>query len=129
MSQLIKVVIDGKTHTIDSGRFMLQEAMGLEEQWGLSVAEFAAQAASGAPPMRVVGAMVWLVQVRAVARENGLSFPEAAKQLPAASFDTNLAALLIEPVEEAAGPTPGVTPTPRTRATRTTSAAKRAKRS
>lgn len=129
MSQLIKVVIDDKTHTIDSRRFMLQEAIGLEEQWGLSVAEFAAQATSGAPSMRVVGAMVWLVQVRDIARENGLSFPEAAKQLPAATFDTNLAALLIEPVEVPVGPTRGVTPTPKTRATRTTSAAKRAKAS
>lgn len=127
MSQLIKVVIDDKTHTIDSGRFMLQEAIGLEEQWGLTVAEFAAAATSGMPPMRVVGAMVWLVQVRAIAAENGLSFPEAAKQLPAASFDTNLAALLIEPVEEPVGPTRGVTRTPKTRTTRTTSAAKRAK--
>lgn len=128
MSQLVKVVVDDKTYIIDSNRFMLQEAIGLEEQWGLSVAEFGTAITSGAPSMRVVGAMVWLVKVRAIAAENGISFPDAAKQLPAATFDTNLAALLIEPVEEPVGPTPGVTPTPKTRTTRTTSAAKRSKR-
>ena len=128
MSGAVKLVIDEVEYDLDLSKFMLSEGIALEDEWGLSTAEFATAVASGSPPLRVVGAMVWLVKVRSMAAGAGIPFAEAAKQLPVATFDTNLTALRIEAGAEPENPTPGVTPTPKTRTSRTTSAAKRAKR-
>lgn len=127
MTNSVKLVIDEGEYDLDLSRFMLSEGMALEDEWGLSTTEFAAAVLSGNPKLRVVGAMVWLVRVRSLAAEQGVPFAEAAKQLPVASFDTNLTALRIEADEEPENPTPGGTRTRTTRTTRTTSAAKRAK--
>lgn len=123
-----KLIVDDAEYDLDLTRFMLSEAIALEEEWGLSTTEFAAAVASGAPPLRVVGAMVWLVKVRSIAAVNKIPFREAAQQLPVAVFDTNLTALRIEDSQEPENPTPGGTRTRATRTSRTTSAAKRAKR-
>lgn len=127
MSGTVKLVIDETEHNLDLNRFMLSEAIALEEDWGLTTAAFAASIASGNPPMRVVGAMVWLMQTRELAAEKEISFREAAELLPPAAFDANLMAIRIEAAPEPENPTRGVTRTPKTRTTRTTSAAKRAK--
>lgn len=129
MTGNVKLILDGTEHDLDLSHFMLTEAIALEEQWGLNTTEFASAVVSGAPPMRVVGAMVWLVQVRVLAAEGGVTFGEAAKLLPVASFDTDLMALRIEAPEEPENPTHGVTPTPTTRTTRATSAKKRSRTS
>lgn len=124
----VKLVIDDEVFDLDLSRFMLSEGIALEDEWGLSTAQFAAAVTSGNPPLRVVGAMVWLVKVRAAAAAEGIGFAEAAKRFPVASFDTNLTALRIDADEVPANPTPGVTPTPKTRTTRATSAKPRSKR-
>lgn len=124
MSNSVRLVIDDAGYELDLSRFMLSEGIALEDEWGLSTTEFAAAVLSGNPKLRVVGAMVWLVRVRALAAEEGIPFAEAAKQLPVSTFDTNLTALRIEADEEPENPTPGGTRTRATRTSRTTSAAK-----
>lgn len=129
MSQSVKLVLDDGEYDLDLGRFMLSEAMALEDEWGVNTSTFAAAVTSGNPPPRVVGAMVWLVKVRAIAAAGGISFREAAKQVPVATFDTDLMALRIE--DEGQGPenpTPGGTRTRTTRTTRATSVKPRTKR-
>lgn len=127
MSGAVKIVIDDAEYDLDLSRFMLSEGIALEDEWGLSTTEFATAVTSGSPPLKVVGAMVWLVKVRSIAAGSGISFREAAGLLPVATFDTDLAALRIDAGVEPENPTPGVTPTPRTRASRATSVKKRAK--
>lgn len=129
MTSTVKLIIGETEHDLDLKKFMLSEAIALEEDWGLTTTEFAKAVASGSPPMRVVGAMVWLVQVRELAAEDGVTFGEASKLLPVASFDTDLMALRIEAPQEPENPTRGVTPTPTTRTTRATSAKKRTRTS
>lgn len=123
----VRLVIDEQEYDLDLTRFMLSEGIALEDEWGLSTDQFAAAVQSGTPPLRVVGAMVWLVRVRAIAAEEHIGFAEAAKRLPVATFDTNLTALRIEAEDEGENPTPGVTPTPTTRTTRATSGKRRTK--
>jgi hypothetical protein len=127
VSSAVKLVIDEAEYDLDLTRFMLSEAIALEDEWGLSTDQFAAAVTSGRPPLRVVGAMVWLVKVRHIAAADGISFREAAAKLPVATFDTNLTALRIENGAEQAGPTPGGTRTRTTRTTRATSAKPRTK--
>lgn len=125
----IKLIIDGEAFAFDEGRLMLSEGVALEEQWGIDPAAFDKAMTAGAPSFRLIGALAWLVKVRALAAEHSISIRDAAQQLPAASFDVNIGALRIEQVEEPVNPTPPATRTPATRTTRSTSAAKRAKRS
>lgn len=127
MTNTVKLVIDDGEYDLDLSKFMLSEGIALEDEWGLSTTEFATSVMSGNPKLRVVGAMVWLVKVRALAAAEGITFAEAAKRLPVATFDTNLSALRIEAAAETENPTRGVTRTPKTRTTRATSAKPRAK--
>lgn len=125
----VKLVIDEVEYDLDLDTFMLSEAMALEDEWGVSTSDFIASVTSGSPKARVVGAMVWLAKVRSAAAATGISFAEAARQLPVATFDTNLSALRLETEAEPENPTPGGTRTRTTRTTRATSAKPRAKRS
>ena len=127
MSQLVKLILDDGEYEFDLGRFMLSEASALENEWGIDTLQFAQQVTSGSPPLRVVGAMVWLAKVRARAAADGISFREAAKLLPVESFDTDLMAVRIDSEAKPENPTPGGTRTKGTRTTRATSAKPRAK--
>lgn len=129
MTKTVKIILDDGEYDVDLTTFMLSEGMALEEDWGLSVTEFASQVTSGKPPLRAIGAMVWLVKVRTAAAAGGISFAEAAKTMPVATFDTNLTAIRIDAEAEPENPTPGGTRTRTTRTTRATSAKKRAKAS
>lgn len=123
----VKLILDDGEYVLDLDTFMLSEAMALEDDWGFSTVDFAAKITSGSPPLKAIGAMVWLVKVRSLAAAEGIPFRAAAEKLPVATFDTNLTAIKVEEVSAAANPTPGGTRTRTTRTTRTTSAAKRAK--
>lgn len=125
---VIRLLIGEDTYPLDMNRIMATEAMALEDDWGLKVAEFVTLVTSGDPPMRVVAAMVWLARTRAIAEAKGLTFPEAKKLLPPATFDVDLVALKIEgdePLPE--NPTESGTRTKGTRTTPATSAQKRKK--
>lgn len=128
MSQLVKLILDDGEYEFDLGKFMLSEASALEEDWGIDTMRFAELVTSGKPPMRVVGAMVWLAKVRARAAAEKISFREAAKLLPVEEFDTDLMAVRIDSEAKPENPTPGGTRTRTTRTTRATSAKPRAKR-
>lgn len=127
MSNSVRLVLDDGTYELDLTTFMLSEGMALEKEWGLTVTEFSSLVTSGNPPLAAIGAMVWLVKARTLAAATGVSFREAARQMPVAEFDTNLTAIRIEEAVEPENPTPGGTRTKGTRTTRTTSGAKRAK--
>lgn len=128
MKQSVKLVLDDGEYELDLGRFMLSEAEALEKDWGIDTVEFSKLVTSGSPPLRVVGAMVWLAKVRARAAADGVPFREAAKQLPVATFDTDLMAVQISDEDVPENPTPGGTRTKGTRTTRATSAKPRTKR-
>lgn len=126
----IRLLIGDDTYVLDMTKFMLSEAMALEEDWGLKVAEFKQLVVGGDPPMRVVAAMVWLAQTRALAETEGVTFPEAHRLNPPSKFDVDLVALKVEPDSPAtANPTERGTPTRTTRTTRATSASKRSRTS
>lgn len=128
MSTSVKLILDDGEYDLDLGRFMLSEARALEDDWGIDTLQFAQLVTSGSPPLKVVGAMVWLTKARALAAAEGISFPEAAKRLPVATFDTDLMAVRIDTEAGPENPTPGGTRTKGTRTTRATSAKPRAKR-
>lgn len=128
MSQSVKLILDDGEYELDLGRFMLSEAQALEDEWGVDTLQFAQQVTSGSPPLRVVGAMVWLVKVRSRAAAEGISFRDAAQQMPVASFDTDLMAVRIDAEAKPENPTPGGTRKQGTRTTRATSAKPRTKR-
>lgn len=125
---IVRLLIDGQTYPLDMNKFMLSEAIALEEDWSLKVDEFTAMVASGNPPWRVVAAMVWLAKTRALAAERGVTFPEARRAHPPETFDVDVVALKVEadgPVPE--NPTGSGTRTRTTRTTPATSASKRKK--
>lgn len=127
----VKLIIEDRVYDFDPTRLMLSEGVALEEQWGLSVVDFQSQVFSGAPPIRAIGAMVWLVQTRALATDEGIPFAAAAARMPAADFDVNLGAIRMDAVPEPADhPTSPASPTrtPATRTTRATSAKPKSKR-
>lgn len=125
----LKLTLDGVVHELDLTKFMFSEAMGLEEEWGLPVTQLdQILKAGGNPPLRVIGALVWLMQVRAAAAEAGVTFSEAAKTHPAGAFDFNLAEAKLEAVIEPENPTSPATRTPATRTTRAKPARKPVKR-
>lgn len=128
MSTSVKLILDDGEYDLDLGRFMLSEARALEDDWNINTMEFAQVVTSGSPPLNVVGAMVWLAKVRAIAATEKLPFAEAAKQLPVATFDTDLMAVRIDMEAEPENPTPGGTRTRTTRTTRATSAKPHTKR-
>lgn len=108
--------------------FSVGESVALEEDWNLTVEQLEAHLQAGIrPPLRIVMALLWVAKVRTIAEADGTTFLPAARKYPAAHFDVSLEAL--KPEEEPANPTPpgGKTPTPGTRTTRRTSAAKRTK--
>lgn len=127
----VKLVIEERIYEFDPTRLMLSEGVALEEQWGLSVVDFQSQVFSGSPPIRAIGAMVWLVQTRALAADEGVPFAAAAARMPAADFDVNLGAIRMgavpEPSEHPTSPA-SKTRTPATRTTRATSAKPKPKR-
>lgn len=127
MSGTVKLVLDDGEYELDLGTFMLSEALALEDDWGVKTLEFAELVTSGNPPLRVVGAMVWLAKVRSLAAADQILFAEAAKRLPVATFDTNLTAIRIE-AQQTENPTPGGPRPKGTRTTRATSAKPRTKR-
>lgn len=122
---IIKLLIEDETYNFEVGRLMLSEAMAIEDEWGLSPSRFETELTSGDPGIRVVGAVVWLVKVRGLAQQQGISFRDAARQLPVATFDVNLAAIRQGVEVPAENPTSPATRTPATPTTRRTSAAKR----
>lgn len=128
MSMSVKLILDDGEYALDLGRFMLSEAEALEDDWGLDPLEFEKLVTSGKPPLKVVGAMVWLAKARALAATEGITFREAAKQMPVALFDTDLMAVRVDAEAEPENPTPGGTRTKGTRTTRATSAKPRTKR-
>lgn len=128
MSQTAKLILDDGEYVLDLGKFMLSEAKALEDDWDINPLEFTSLVTSGKPPLKVVGAMVWIAKVRSIAAADGISFAEAAKQLPVTAFDTDLMAVRVDTEAEPENPTPGGTRTRTTRTTRATSAKPRAKR-
>lgn len=125
---MIRLLIDGETFPLDMNRFMISEAIALEEDWGLKVDEFRTLVAGGSPPWRVVAAMVWMAKTRALAATAGLSFPEARKLNPPETFDVDMVALKVEQDGPApANPTSRGTRTRTTRTTPATSGSKRKK--
>jgi hypothetical protein len=116
----VTLVIDGEHYPLDMDRFMLSEAIALEDDWGMKVADFTKLVTGGDPPLRVLGAMVWLAKTRALAAQHGITFPEARKLLPPETFDVDMVGLAVVGGEELPeNPTGSGT---RTRATRTTPA-------
>ena len=104
----------GESHILDPSRLMFSEADALEREWGIKLSEL--QVTDMGENLRVLGAFIWLVHVRAAAEERGIGFRKAAEEMPGADFDFNLGALTAEEVEE--NPTGGPTSGPRTRTPR-----------
>lgn len=124
----IRLLMDDTSYELDLNRLMLTETIALEDDWGLSVEAFQAAATSGSPPYRVIGAMVWLAKVRSAAAAQGVTFPEAARQFPVATFDVDLMAMQVEAdAPEPPNPTGSGTRTRATRTTRATSGRKPAR--
>lgn len=125
----IKLIIEDRTYEVEQDRVMLSEAVPLEREWGVKIADVFGEFGGGSPSSLAVGAMVWLVKVRALAAEEGIPFREAAARMPVADFDVNLAAIRADDTAAAGNPTGPATPTPGTRTTRATSGKARSKRS
>jgi len=104
----------GESHILDPSRLMFSEADALEREWGIKLSEV--QVTDMSENLRVLGAFIWLMHVRAAAEERGIGFRKAAEEMPGADFDFNLGALTAEEVEE--NPTGGPTSGPRTRTPR-----------
>jgi hypothetical protein len=97
----------GESHVLDTSRLMFSEADALEREWGIRMAELKVEDIGAS--LRILGAFIWLIHVRAAAEERGIGFRKAAEELPASEFDFNLGALTAEEVEEnpTVGPTKG----------------------
>lgn len=123
----IKFLIEDVTHEFDPTQIMTSEAIALEEDWDIQLMDLAKHLENGTPSMRQLTALVWLMLVRARAAEQGVAFLVAAKSMPAATFDVNLASIKQGPGEPE-NPTGAGTPTRGTRTTRATSAKPKSKR-
>lgn len=115
----------------DFSRFMMSEAIALEEHFGLRLEDLEAGIVQERPPLKVVSGIVWIAKVRRAAEAASCSFAHAAQALPPVDFDLDLMALRMEVGDPAAHPTSpgGKTRTPGTPTTRRTSAAKQRKSS
>jgi hypothetical protein len=125
----VRLHIGDEVLSFDFSRFMMSEAIALEECFGLRLEDLKNGIQQAMPPLKVVAGIVWIAKVRQAAETAGCSFAHAAEALPAKDFDTDLMALRMEADDPAANPTsPGAkTRAPGTPTTRRTSAASKRK--
>ena len=125
----LHITLEGTEYTFDPNNFMFSEVVLLEDHCGISSTDLNSQIFSGTPPLRAIGAIVWLVQLRARAADAGIAIAKAAADSPFAEFDFNLGGITVRAVEEPENPTGPAKRTPATRTTRATSKKPHAKTS
>jgi hypothetical protein len=123
----MKLIIEDREHAFDLDGLTFPEGIALEEEWGVQVADFETQLKGGTPSMRIITALMWLMQVRGIAADQNIPVPAAARQLPVATYALKFSAIK-QPLAEPENPTDAGTRTPGTRTTRATSGKPKPKR-
>jgi hypothetical protein len=119
---MIKLTSEDRVFTVDFSRFTLGEATVLQKQLGVEIDGLAARVQKN--DLDALGAVMWLIELRRVAAEKGVTTRRAAEEVPYEDFADGLdiVSLRTEVIEDPKDPSPG-TKTTRTR--RTTSSATR----
>lgn len=105
----LAITIEGTESILDTDNLMLSELEVLEEYAGVDVQMLNDK--KSLESMRMIGHLLWLVQLRAYAARNSVPLTEAAKLHPRAEFDVAVGTLSIRTVPVPKDPSVGTTAT------------------
>jgi hypothetical protein len=113
---MIRLTSEDRVFTVDFTRFTLGEATVLQKQLGVEIEGLASRVQTN--DLEALGAVMWLIELRRVAAEKGITTRRAAEEVPYEDFADGLdiVSLRTEVIEDPKDPAPG-TKTTRTRRT------------